>query len=81
MQSNQRGGSEMKECDRCLFRRLNCSGYEAAFVLEILIRIRPDIGSYCAVFDAARIRAYRQLREHHGTGTERPDECEKKSLK
>lgn len=70
----------MKECDRCLFRRLNCSGDEAIMILEILIRIRPDIGAYCAVFDAARIKAYRQLREHHGTGTERPDEYEKKSL-
>ena len=54
----------MMECRDCVFHNLNCSGEEAVFILEVLIRIRPDIESYCALFDSVRIEAYRQLQEY-----------------
>jgi hypothetical protein len=54
----------MKECKDCVFRKLNCGGTESYFILEVLVRIRPPIGTYCALFDLSRVEAYRQLLEH-----------------
>lgn len=56
----------MQQCSACIFRNMNCLGEEADFILEVLIRIRPEIGGFCALFDSVRIEPYRQLREHLG---------------
>jgi hypothetical protein len=54
----------MKECHHCIFKNMDCAGPEAYFILEVLIRVRPEIDCYCALFDSARIETYRQLQEH-----------------
>ncbi len=62
----------MKECKDCVFRNLNCGGEESYFILEVLVRFRPPIGTYCALFDLSRIEAYRQLWEHLGGHLDAP---------
>ncbi len=62
----------MKECNDCVFRNMNCGGAESDFILEVLIRIRPPSGTYCALFDMSRIEAYRQLWEHLGGRLDAP---------
>lgn len=70
----------MRECGRCVFQHLDCLGEQAVFILEVLIRLKPELGSYCGIFDAARVESYRQIQEYLGAGIERPDEYKKKSL-
>ena len=62
----------MKECKDCVFRVLDCGGEESYFILEVLVRIRPPIGTYCALFDLSRIEVYRQLWEHLGGRLDTP---------
>ncbi len=70
------GGVKMRECHNCVFHNLNCSGEEAVFILEVLIRIRPEIGSYCALFDSVSIETYRHLQEYLSTKALGYKDCE-----